>query len=779
MGKGIVTMRYSTGSGGLLVTVSMVALLSACAVPQEPFTQEQLALQASEDREAMFKGGEPLTGPLTVAEAIARAMKYNLDKRSKMMDEALALGQTDLDRFDLLPKITANAGYTEKSEAVATRSRDLATQTDSSSGPSTSADRFSKTADLTMSWNILDFGVTYYTAKSNADRALIAAERRRKAVHNLVTEVRFAFWRAAAYQVLLDDVDRAVFEARDALAKSRIVEKENLKAPAEALRYQKSLLETLRQLTAIQQELSTARIELAALINLPPGTNLTLAVPTEMTVPEWTKPLEQMEELAFLHNPDLREQGYLTRISVDDTRKAILRLLPGITFTAGRNYDYNSFLSNNHWYEAGAKLSWNLMNIVSGKSQMDYAETNEAVASARRIALRMAVLAQVHIGERQFRNAVSQYQQSDELWHVDRRLFEMSEAKTANDAQGILERVAGRASAIASQLRRFQSYAQVEQAFVKMQATLGQDQIPDNVAGHDIKALTESIATHLNTWSKVGQDPIQPPMVASELSLAPKPEILAQEAPRVEILTVEAEPPRTALAPLESAVEPSLPHSPPQSEAPSPNATVSRPSPDWVAQLASFGQNVGDNLIAARTHWQRLVNVDPLFLGFEPRYEATYRPWMNDRIVLTVGGERDELNQLCAAFKAKSRDCVVRSPSARAVVIPADGEPESGYALEVASATSQERAMAVWNRLLELDSDLWMTTPILRNSIREDGSRRVSVSVAGSRDILESLCKSLMAKGQSCFVSAAAAALLPQTESAQVSLAPPDNSQSQ
>jgi outer membrane protein TolC len=104
--------------------------------------------------------------------------------------------------------------------------------------------------------------------------------------------------------------------------------------------------------------------------------------------------MERMEELAFIHNPDLREQGYLGRISVADTRKAILRLLPGITYSAGTNGDSNSFAVHHQWYEAGAKLSWNLMNLASGKSQIDYANANEEVTNGRRIALRMAVLAQ-------------------------------------------------------------------------------------------------------------------------------------------------------------------------------------------------------------------------------------------------------------------------------------------------------------------------------------------------------------------------------------------------
>jgi len=529
-------------AGRLLASVSLAAMLAACAVTPEPFSQADLSKQATEDRADMFKAGEPLTGKLTVADAIARALRNNLDKRSKMMEEALALGQTDLDRWDMLPKLTANAGYDEKSEPAATRSRDLVTQTTSTSNPSYSADRFSKTADLTMSWNVLDFGLTYYTAKSNADRALVASERRRKAVHNLISEVRFAFWRAAAFQALNDQVNSAVAEAKDALARAEAVEKENLKAPVESLRYQKSLLETLRQLTAIQQELSTARIELAALVNVPPGTEIVLDVPADMKLPDWSNSLEQMEEQAFLNNPDLREQGYLARIAVDDTKKAILKMLPGITISEGRNWDSNSFAVNHQWWDTSAKLSWNLMNVVSGRDSMRYADANEETVKARRLALRMAVLAQVHVSERQFRNASSQYLQSDKLWKVDSRLSELADAKASNDASGMLERVASHASAIASQLRRFQTYAQVEQAYAKMQATIGDDLLPDSIKADNLGSLSVLISQRLKEWgqpkvAETSPTPVSAPEPAKSVEVAapaPVPEAPAQEAAKEE-----------------------------------------------------------------------------------------------------------------------------------------------------------------------------------------------------------------------------------------------------
>ncbi|PKU25947.1 TolC family protein [Telmatospirillum siberiense] len=499
------------GFGGdrrrLAMSVSLVALLSACAVKPEPLQPADLARQAAEDRQAMFATEPAPAAPLTMADAIARALKYNLDKRAKMMEEALALGQTDLDKFELLPHVAAQAGYAGRNVPYIARSTDVVTGLPSNANPTVSQDRDRRVGDLSISWNILDFGVSYYTAHQDADRALIAGERRRKTVNILVQEVRYAFWRAAAYQVLKPSVERAVTEAREALETSRTVEQENLKAPAEALRYQKTLLETLRQLTSIEEELSTAQIQLAALINLPPGSEITLAVPDQMPTPQVTMPIEKMEEVAFLNNPDLHEQAYLARIAVDDTRKAILRILPGISLSASGRYDSNSYLVDKRWYETGAMMSWNLINLVSAPAQIDFAETNEEVAQARRLALRMAVLAQVHLAERQFHNAESQYHQAGDLWVVDSKLAKLSKDRASNDAQGVLERVWNDTSAITSHLRLFQTYAQVQDAYAKILSTLGEDVIPPETTNGDLSSLSQAISSRLENGDGHKPDP--------------------------------------------------------------------------------------------------------------------------------------------------------------------------------------------------------------------------------------------------------------------------------
>ncbi|MBI3446410.1 MAG: TolC family protein [Magnetospirillum sp.] len=506
----------------LLAAVSTMALLTACAVTPTPYSQDEFMARAKADRAAMFDGQEVLSKPLTLPEAVARVLKYNLDKRAKMMDEALALGQLDLDRFDLLPKLTANAGYTERSSPNATRSRDLYTQTTSTSNPSYSADRFSITSDLGLTWNILDFGVSYFSAQQNADRALIASERRRKTVANLVQEVRFTFWRAAAAQVLKSKVTDIITTAEKALADSERVENERLRNPTESLRVQKTLLESIRQLEAIDQELTTAKAELAALINVPPGSDFQLDIPENggMTVPEWSLPIEQMEEAALINNPDLREQDYQSRIAVDDTRKEILKLLPGITFSLSRQYDQNSFLMDNRWNEVGTKITWNLLNLLSGPDRIKHADTAEDVATAKRVALRMAVLAQVHVISHQFLSAAKQYERADKLWKIEQRLAEASGNQSRGGTQNEIERVSTETSAIAAELRRFQTYAQMQSSYGKLQSTIGADTIPERLATHTLDGVSGAIAVNFGGKTP-SPDPVPTAVPAGKETVAP------------------------------------------------------------------------------------------------------------------------------------------------------------------------------------------------------------------------------------------------------------------
>lgn len=486
-------------------------LLGGCAsMAPEPLTPTEIATTTAADRQQIQKDIEPLQGPLSLEGAIARAIKYNLERRTRMMEEAVALGQLEVGHFDMLPKLVAAAGYRDRDKELITRSKDSVTGLPSLANPYISSSRYATTTDLSFTWSLLDFGQSYYASRQNADRALIAAERRRKALHLLVQDVRTAFWRAASAQKLKADVQATVSAAEAALADARQAEAERLRNPLDSLRYQRQLLENLRLLEAIDQELSTARVELAALANLPLSQPFTIAEPTEALSTKWLDiPVEQMEEQAIARNADLRESVYNARIASQETRRVLLRLFPGLSFNYGVRSSDDSYLIHQHWTESGAQISFNLLGLVAAPAQMRLAEAGVALADQRRMATQMAVLTQVHIARQQYANAYRQYERADAIWKVDSEIATHMVKREQAQTQTKLDRVANQTSAILSQLRRYQAISLVHAAASKLQATLGLEPVGEDAQAMPVADLSSRIAASLRKWDESSLDAVR------------------------------------------------------------------------------------------------------------------------------------------------------------------------------------------------------------------------------------------------------------------------------
>lgn len=481
------------------------ALLAGCGTVQvQPLSTDAIQKQAATDRKAAYANVPPIAAKLTMDEAIARALKYNLDRRTRLMEEALAMNQLDTANLDMLPKVMANAGYTWRDQELITRSVDSVTGLPSLANPYISSERSHAAYDLGLTWNMLDFGTSYLSAKQSADRVLIAAERRRKAMHVLIADVRTAFWRTVSAQKLKNDVKQTIDMAEAALADARKVESERLRSPVDTLRYQRQLLENLRLLESIEQELASGRVELAALINAPLEQQFDVVEPQDGAQAGLMEiPVVRLEELAVTQNADLREQFYNGRIAVEETRKAMLRLFPNLSFNYDLRYDTDKYLINNHWNDAGLHLSWNVMNLISGPAQKRLAEAGVKLADQRRMATQMSVLTQVHLSRLQYQIAYRQYLRADQIWQADARIAEHVRNRQQVEAQSKLELVANNTTAILSLLRRYQSLAQLQGAASKLQATVGMEPRLGSVGELSLEQLTKDVGSSMRDWSQV------------------------------------------------------------------------------------------------------------------------------------------------------------------------------------------------------------------------------------------------------------------------------------
>ena len=488
-------MKTNMGKGLLLIVILVV--LGGCTVRPTPLTTEEIETRARKDLTEAFSDQAPVQGPITLTEAMARAILYNLDHRTALMERALADTQLTVSRYEMLPDLATSAGYTHRSEYYGAYSRAL-------TGPdagqeslimSTSREKNVGTADIAMVWNVLDFGVSYARARQQAENYMIIEEQRRKAVQSIMQEVRYAYWRAQAAQHLMPAMADILSRTETALEKADRIRTQKIQPIQVSLEYQQALLENMRLVKNLIREMSSARRELSTLMNLPPGTPFSLAPVDWQTleIPRILIPPERLEQTALTYRPELRQEDYKVKISALEARKAILEMLPGINLDFGYNYDSNDFLYANSWASAGAAVSLNIFKLFSGQAKYKAAKTMQELDKMRRKALTMAVLTQVHISVRNYREILEEFQVNQRLLKVNRQLTRLLEDNARAGKSDDLEVILGSTDGLVAQMRHHLVYADLQNALGLVYGSAGVDLAPETVQGKTLSDIARGL----------------------------------------------------------------------------------------------------------------------------------------------------------------------------------------------------------------------------------------------------------------------------------------------
>lgn len=504
-------MPSAGGKGALLAALCLA--LCGCAVTPRPLDSSERAQLAADTRKQMFEGQDAIRGPLTLAEATARAIKYQAEHRQRQMEEAAAEAQLDVAKFDLLPKLTVNAGYAWRNNDSFgfgfTPEGSIATT------PTASVERTHTTTSLGIAWNVLDFGTSYFRARQLADQKLIAEERRRKAVQTLMHDVRVAWWRAEAAERLLPAADRLLGEIDQAIEKTRQIESRRLLPPVQVATLRRALLDLDQQIAFRRQDLAQARIELAALVNAPPGMDLHVASPASdaREVPDLTADVDKLELLALESRPEIAEEGYRARISADEARKALVGLLPNLSLDLSRNHDTNKFLLNNAWTQAGLNVAFNLVKVFSLPALNRSEEAQKRADQARRQAVAMAVITQTRLAAVRYGLVADEFLIWDEAAHDDDLIVKYLDSSQKAGIDTELELIRARARAMASHINRDLAYANVQASIARLFNSVGYDAVPQE---DESKAVAELAARVDERFSMLERTSFSPRAASSK-----------------------------------------------------------------------------------------------------------------------------------------------------------------------------------------------------------------------------------------------------------------------
>ena len=505
-----------------LNAVFIMFAVSACSVVPQPFSNTAYETALKLDLNQLPQSSGLIEEAITLEEALVRAVRNNREVRLKAMEAALARGEVRLEALGMLPQLTAEAGYTNRDVYDASTSVVLI-DGEPDTLPSEPAYSVSdgldqRTAQVGFSWNVLDFGLSYVRARQRSDQYLISEERERKSIHTISEEVRAAYWKAVSADRLLGRVDALRTQAEDALANARAMEDSRAMAPREALIYQRELLDVLRLLQDLEQRLSGARIQLADLMGLHPGTQYTLSDTNtaEMQIPSLQNSIQELEAAALRNRPEMREAHYQTRVSVNETRAALLRLLPGIGLTATMQYEDNKYLRDDQWQTLGASVNWNLFNVFAIGPNLDAAEVREQLAEARRMAVSMAVMTQVHLAVSDFMQARQVFELASDYRDVAGRILTQTQRQARAEAIGELDAVREALNDILAELRRDRAYADMQNAFGRLAASAGVDLFPRDYAELPTWQLTSILEARYAQLAS-GDLPLEPPMTQAEI----------------------------------------------------------------------------------------------------------------------------------------------------------------------------------------------------------------------------------------------------------------------
>jgi outer membrane protein len=375
-----------------------------------------------------------------------------------------------------------------------------------SSNPTASSERAFTTGKASFSWNVLDFGQSYFRAKLLADQTLVAEERQRKAQQNLVQDVRQAFWRAYSAQVLLPEFENLMNELASYSIRVKIILDEKLLPPAQAIALRRSLIEFEQQLALRAGELTQSRFEFANLLNMPQNQPFTLVIPPMPQLRQevgrrFTGSVESLDMLALEFRPELREEGYRMRqTELEKSRAQLQAFLPGISLDLGAQTNSNRYLLNDAWAQVGAEAALNMVKLFSLPAIKRSADVQKSIDEARRMALAASVLAQIRISVTRFDILSREY----EHWVVgledDRRLLELLQVSAANGVETEFEVLKAKARLLMTKINFGMTYAILEGAMARVHNSVGLDFLPAQTDGMSLNAMTERLTSQITKW---------------------------------------------------------------------------------------------------------------------------------------------------------------------------------------------------------------------------------------------------------------------------------------
>ncbi len=474
-----------------IIVVLMMVVMAGCAKKVDTLAQ-------IEQREFVIKSfnlTEKPTGHITIYDSLARAFENSLAMRTKTLEDIINQQLLKDEYNDILPKIVEVAGYKARHNpdfyfAI------LGAELETKKTPSNPNHRNA----LSAVWDMIDFALTYSTAKMYGNPSLLRDAMKRKAMQNLTSDVKLAFYRVAGAEQIEPEVNLLERKLRKAIANyNKQKDSEDLAS------YGIALKTNLDQVLILKKEIMMAKLELSALLGLGQYTNYKVQPPIDLT----TQKLKDytLQDLEFEALERHKTLGTLSMTSTQEVaflREQVDTILPDAEFGYKeiRKFDY---FQNQAWEEAGLKISWNLISLMNS---LQSAITKEEIASLREIyniATGTAILSEVNISYLRFYQAMNNFKIALTLSEVKQAIAKENEKVEVENITDI-DAISKQIEALLSEMKIYYVYGELKDAEDMLLVSIGVKNYPTFISPENIQVIVDGKG-----------EPIKQPVVAVNL----------------------------------------------------------------------------------------------------------------------------------------------------------------------------------------------------------------------------------------------------------------------
>ncbi|MEC7838501.1 MAG: TolC family protein [Chlamydiota bacterium] len=453
----------------------MIVFIAGC-VKRPAYLNVNRCRNASTDKEILYNNIVLPNSPLTIDDIIKVGLKRNLALLVKRQECAIQKEIATSEKLTMLPELLMNGEWSERDNSPGSSSESLEPGVPPAP-PSVSSRRQTGTADITLTWNLLDFGLSYYRSRQAANSVLVQQYEYKRLQQNLVLDLVKQYWIAVAAKQGIIGSKELIAKGEERKNQLHKKVKKRVISKAQALKMADQLVQMQIDLQAYQKEYDYAISDLKQLMGLPPSINFEIEEnpETKEGVDLWN--LAVLEDLSLRNRPELFSYDVQEMIDIDEVRAIILEMVPGISLFGSFNYNDNPFLLKNNWLLAGARATYNLLDLPNQYYQGRSARAQKMLTKKNRLLLAMGALSQVNLAYWIFHDDQQYFSLAKEKASIKEQLLEVALRQKKNGKLDEADIIQVETNALNAHVESLRAYGDMQISLEQINNAIGIPQL--------------------------------------------------------------------------------------------------------------------------------------------------------------------------------------------------------------------------------------------------------------------------------------------------------------